>query len=90
MTAPEQIPEARKVALVGVACGLGGADAHCAEGPAALLAAGLVERLRARPLAAALAGTGAAPRGARPAGVRVGARRWLLRRAYSLPARQMP
>jgi ornithine--oxo-acid transaminase len=50
MTAALQPPEARKVALIGVACGLGGADARCADAPAALLAAGLAERLRARGL----------------------------------------
>ncbi|MGH8705124.1 MAG: hypothetical protein ACREUO_06870, partial [Burkholderiales bacterium] len=36
----------RKVDLIGVASGLGGADAACAQGPARLAACGLEERLR--------------------------------------------
>jgi arginase len=36
----------RKVDLIGVASGLGGADASCAQGPARLAASGLEERLR--------------------------------------------
>jgi ornithine--oxo-acid transaminase len=42
-----------KVELIGAACGLGGADAGCAEAPARLAAGGIAECLRARGLQAA-------------------------------------
>jgi ornithine--oxo-acid transaminase len=38
----------REIELIGVACGLGGADPGCAEAPAALARAGLDQRLSAR------------------------------------------
>lgn len=47
MTTASHPPVARRVRLIGFACGLGGADPRCAEAPAVLLAEGLVERLHA-------------------------------------------
>jgi ornithine--oxo-acid transaminase len=44
------MPMTRKVELIGVACGLGGADASCAEAPRRLAADGLAELLRSRGL----------------------------------------
>ena len=52
MQEPSALP-ARKVDLIGVASGLGGADAMCAEAPVRLAAGGLESQLRSAGIDAA-------------------------------------
>ncbi len=82
----------RKVDLIGVASGLGGADAACAQGPARLAAAGLEERLRRAAIDASWGETLAAHRnggGAQAAVARLCAR-LAARVAQSVRAGRLP